>query len=219
MKSSAAVSRLLVLVSLSLGMANAAVISSFTDFLTVADPTQTGRISRNGLAQDWSGDETPFPGVINTTSVYYYQTYVFNVGNTPYIQIEVNSTATTTFVSAYDTSYAPDSAGAPNLGFDTNWLGDAGTSGNFFGTDPLFFQVTVPVNGNLIIVVNQTTVGTTAAAGIGSSDPYNITVEGFIDTEYDDPPATPEPSTVLLGVTGLAVLCALRRSFPISLRR
>jgi hypothetical protein len=213
MKNSVAVSRFLMLVPLSLGMANAAIITSFTDFLTATDPTQTGRLSRNGLAQDWSGDETPFPGVINTTSVYHYQTYVFNVGITPYIQIDVDSLATTTFVSAYDTSYAPNSAGAPNLGFDTNWLGDPGASGNFFGTDPLFFQVIVPMNHNLVIVVNQTSVGTTAAAGIGSTNPYNITVEGYIDSSFDDPPTTtPEPSTVLMGTAGLAILWMLRRA-------
>jgi hypothetical protein len=218
MKSSVAVSRLLLLVSLSLGMANAAVISSFTGFLTLTDPTQTGRLSRNNLAQDWSGDETPFSGVINTTSVYYYQTYVFNVGNTPYIQIDTDSLVATTFVSAYQTSYAPDSAGTPNFGFDTNWLGDAGASGDPVPGDPRFFQVTAAVNSLLVIVVNQTSVGTNAASGIGSSDPYNITVEGFIDTSFDDPPATPEPSTVLLGVTGLAVLWVLRRSSAINRR-
>jgi hypothetical protein len=212
MKNSMAVSRVLILASLSAGIANAGVLSSFTDFLTVGDPTQTGRLSRNLVAQDWSGDETPFSGVINTTSVYHYQTYVFNVGITPYIQIDVDSLATTTFVSAYDTSYAPDSAGAPNLGFDTNWLGDAGTSGNFFGTDPLFFQVVVPMNDNLVIVVNQTSVGTTGAAGIGSTDPFTITVEGYIDSTFDDPVPTPEPSTVFMGTAGLAIIWMLRRS-------
>jgi hypothetical protein len=210
MKNSRAVRLLFILVSLSAGMANAAQIATFTDFLTATDPTQTGRLSRNNIAQDWSGGEA-FPGVINTTSLYHYQTYSFNVGDTPYIQIEVDSLSPATFVSAYDLSYSPDSAGGPNFGFDTNWLGDAGGSGNFFGTDPLFFQVVVPAFHNLIIVVNQTSVGTTAATGIGNTNPFTINVEGFIDSQFTDPPGVPEPSTVLMGGSGLAIFWLVRR--------
>ena len=208
MKNSAVFSRFLMLVSLTVGVANAAVIASFTDSLTAADPTQLGRLSRNGIAQDWAGDEGPFPGVLNPASVYHYQTYVFNVGITPYIQIDVDSLFATTFVSAYTSSYAPNPTALPNLGLDTNWLGDPGASGDPAPSDPRFFQVTAPINSNLVLVVNEVT------PGAGLAQPYNITVEGFIDTEFDDPPSAPEPSTVLLGITGLAIVCVLRRFRP-----
>ena len=84
------------------------------------------------------------------------------------------------------------------------------TPGNFFGTDPVFFQVIVPVGHDLIVVVNQTATG----AGIG--DPFSILVEGFVDTEYTDPIASgvPEPSTwamLLLGFAGIGFM-AYRRS-------
>jgi hypothetical protein len=194
--------RALTFLTLSCGMAQATVITTITDFLVATDPTQTGRLSRNGIAQDWSGGEA-FPGVINTTIVYHYQTYSINVGNTPFIQIEIDSLSTNTFLAAYDTAYLPNSGGTPNLGFDTNWLGDAGSSGNFFGTDPLFFQVIVPANHNLILVVNQTATGTT---GLGNTNPYTITVEGFIDSAFTDPAAAPEPAGVLLSSGGLLVL-------------
>lgn len=193
-------SAILVLVvtgSLASVTARAATIFDLSSSVTLADPTQAGRLSRNGIAQDWSGGE-PFPGAINTATIYHYHAYSVNVGPNSFIQINFDSISANTFVSAYNTSYAPNSAGSPNFGFDTNWLGDPGFSGNFFGVDPLFFQVIMPVNGNLIIVVNNT-----AAANAGVGDPFHIIVEGFIDSEFTD---APEPSAIVLSGAGLMLL-------------
>ncbi|HWY44146.1 MAG TPA: PEP-CTERM sorting domain-containing protein [Candidatus Sulfotelmatobacter sp.] len=180
-------------------LAAAEEIFTTTDALTAADPTQLGRLSRNGLAQDWIGSE-PFPGVINPTTTYFYTAYEITVPTGgPFLQIEVDSVSTNTFVSAYSGAYDPT-----NLA--TNWLGDAGTSGNFFGTDPLFFQVIAP-SSTIWLVVNNT-----GASGIGLGDPYTLTVEAFADTEFNDPPvATPEPASMLLLGTGLVGLIAVRR--------
>jgi hypothetical protein len=196
--------RALTILALFCGLSQAAVLYTVSDFLIASDPTQTGRLSRNGVAQDWTGVE-PFPGVINTATAFHYQTYSVNVGNTPFIQIEMDSVSANTFLSVYDTAYLPNSAGAPNLGFDTNWLGDAGQSGNNFGTDPLFFQVIVPTSHNLILVVNQTGTGTT---GLGNTNPYTITVEGFIDTEFTDPPPATVPEPTALGLSSGGLLLA-----------
>jgi hypothetical protein len=176
-----------------------------TSALTLGDPTQVGRLSRNGLPQDWFGSEA-FPGVINTTTTYNYHVYEVNVGNTPFIQVDIDSVSANTFFSAYDTSYSPDSAGGPNFGFDTNWLGDAGTSGNFDGVDPIFFQVVVPENHELLIVVNNT-----GAANNGVGDPFHLTVEGFIDSNFTDPSTVPEPTTVFVCGGGLALMALVRR--------
>lgn len=184
--------------------AQASTIFSTVGSLSSSDLTQTGRLSRNGIQQDWAGTEL-FPGVINTTTTFHYKTYVVNVGITPFIQIDFDSVPANTFVSAYLTSYLPNSAGSPNFGFDQHWLGDAGLSGNFFGTDPLFFNVIVPVNGNLVVVVNE-------VSPVGLGQAYGLTVEGFLDSEYTDPPsAVPEPSSALLIGTSLLPIILLAR--------
>jgi len=138
MKALSTMGRVAVLTLLASGPAQALVIYETDGAVDAGDPTQLGRLSRNAIPQDRTGGEL-FPGVINATTTYQYRFYVVNVGNTPFIQIDFDSISANTFVSAYDTSYLPDSAGPPNHGFDTNWLGDAGLSGNFFGVDLLFF--------------------------------------------------------------------------------
>jgi hypothetical protein len=152
-----------------------------------------GRLSRNGLQQDWAGSEG-FPGVINGTTSYHYVTYAFNVGSTPFIQVELDSLSTLTFVSAYQTSYTP------GAGLNVHWLGDAGSSGNAFGTDPEFFNVIADLNSVIVIVINESTVG----GGLGA--PFHLLVEGFLDTEFTSTAVIPEPSTLLLCFAALLAL-------------
>jgi hypothetical protein len=123
---------------------------------------------------DWSGGEQ-FPGAFNPSTNYHYHAYRVSVRSTPFIQINVDSVSANTFVSAYDTSYAPES------GFDTNWLGDAGFSGNFPPPSPIFFQVRIPQNHDLLIVVNNT-----GAANVGVGDPFHLIVEGFADSQFTE---------------------------------
>jgi len=177
--------------------ARAAVLLDLSSALTMSDPFQLGRLSRNTLGQDWTGGE-PFPGVINTTTSYRYHTYQVNVGVTPFIQVLFDSVSPDIFISAYDTSYLPNSAGGPNFGFDVNWLGDAGLSGMFFPGDALFFQVLVPMNHALMLVVSETT-----GPNTGVGDPFRITVEGYVDSEFND---VPEPASLLLAGVGIAAL-------------
>jgi len=188
------------------GVASGATLGSFSDILNSTDPTQLGRLSRNGIPQDWVDSEA-FPGVINTTTSYRYQTYSVNSGPNTFIQVTIDDIGTTEFASAYLGAYLPGSAG-PNLGLDTNWLGDAGSSGNFFGTDPISFQVVVPIDSTIIVVVNNT------SGSLSGSTPYNLLVEGWIDSSFDDAPPstpTPEPSSVIMMTTSMGALCLVLR--------
>ena len=59
-------------------------------------------------------------------------------------------------------------------------------------------------------------VSNTGTGNIGVGDPYRLIVEGFIDSEFTDPPSTPRvpevPSAVLLTAGGFALaLLKLKR--------
>ncbi|HEY3441351.1 MAG TPA: PEP-CTERM sorting domain-containing protein [Paludibaculum sp.] len=177
--------------------ASGAVLFTITDSLANTDPTQLGRLSRNGIPQDWAGSE-PFPGTINLATPYHYRYYDVNVGATPFIQIIMDASTVTEFASAYITSYDPANKA-------TNWLGDAGVSGNYFGVDPLFFQVIATPNSILRVVINNTTGG---ALPLGNGI-FTLTVEGYIDSSFGEPGAVPEPATLGLTLAGLGALAFL----------
>jgi hypothetical protein len=168
--------------------------------LVSTDPTQLGRLNRNGVVSDWSTAK-PFPGVLNPTTSYHYHTYIVPVLNAPFIQISIDDDLVSTFASAYLNSYNPAS-------LSSNYLGDAGFSGNPFPGDPAFFQVVVPAFSNLVVVVNDTS---TTGAGVGEN--FSLLVEGFIDTNFTDPPPIPEPAGVFLTGTGLFLLGLTARTY------
>jgi hypothetical protein len=200
MKRISVLGRFLALGSMITAVAQAGVLLDLSDALLVTDPTQNGRLSRNGIPQDWVGSEL-FPGVINTATTYQYRTYNIALTGAQFIQIDFDSNSVNTFVSAYQSSYLPNSAGAPDYGFDTNWLGDAGSSGNVFG-NPAFFNVVAQPHSTLVVVVNET-----SGAGTGIGQTYRLTVEAFYDTAYND---TPEPYSMILCLSGFACLLARR---------
>lgn len=192
---------------LACGAVEATPIYSGTTSVTGGDPTQLGRLSRNGIPQDWSGSE-PFPGLLNATTSYHYTTLDLDLTSLmapftsygAFIQINFDSITTGTFLSAYLDVFDPLNLGA-------NWLGDPGTSGNYFGVDPLFFQVVVPEGHHLVLVLNET-----SSAGLDMTG--DILVEAFADTDYTDltrKSNVPEPRTLELLVCGLVVLLAARR--------
>jgi hypothetical protein len=193
MKMISAFARVLILAtSLAAPVAYADILLDTTGSVMLTDPTQLGRLSRNGDPQNWGGVE-PFSGVINTTTTYHYTTFFVEVGLTPFIQIDFNGSANV-FVSAYLGSYNPAS-------MSTNWLGDAGFSGLLFGTDVPFFDVKVAPNSIIAIVVNNTAGGN---GGVG--DPFHLIVEGYIDAEFTSSARVPEPSTLLLCFLPLVAL-------------
>ena len=183
----------------------AVIYDSGVTALTVADPIQLGRLSRNtvgsGVPSDWSAPKA-FPGVLNPAISYQYAVFSIPVSPFPYLQISFDDiSGTNVFASAYLNSYTPSST-AVNRGLDVNYLGDAGSSGNDFGTDPVAFQVVLPspATNHLVIVVNDAT-GTSSTLG----QSFRILVEGFYDTNFNDTTPVPEPATMALSGLGFAV--------------
>ncbi len=190
------------------GLAQASVLYTGTISLLSTDPTQLGRLNRDTIIPDWSF-EKDFPGAFNPNTTYHYETIsVFVPSWFPFLQISIDSNNANIFASAYDTSYNPNPIAA-NRGLDINYMGDAGASGNFFGTSPRFFQVVdqtaanSPSGGTLIVVLNETTTNG------GLNSPVGIVVEGFSDTDFNE--VTPEPVSATLFGAGLLVLVARYR--------
>lgn len=183
--------------------AHATPIAFFTDSLSSANSTQLGRPSRNGIPQDWLGSES-YPGKINNAFTYFYQTYTFDFSLYPagsFVDISFFEQANEAnlFISAYSGSYDPNNRA-------TNWLGDEGGSGNFFGTDARYFDVILPANMNLVLVVNNT-----AKMGGGLNLPYDVAVNAYADTNFTDLTPIPEPSTLITSATGLLGLAGVVR--------
>lgn len=175
--------------------AQGAVIDSFFDEITSADPTMIGRISRNYVPSDWSGTKA-WPGLTATSTTFYYTQYDYSIPwNGNYFQVEVYDPYDVVFASAYLDSFTPAPGGGPT---STNYLGDAGGSGW------VYFQVYVPTGHTLDLVVNNV-----LAESGDFADPYLITVESFSDTMYTDP--SPEPASIALTLGGLAALVLARR--------
>ena len=189
------------------GAAKATEVLSYTvTSLTSADPTQMGRLTRARPPSDWA---TPpaFPGFINLNVAYQYRTVtVFfgaNAFQDVYYEITVDDPDAVIFASAYDNAYDP---AAPN----SNYLGDEGSSGNYFPGDPSFFDVMVPKGGTLTLAFNS----------VGLPDaPFAYQVSAFSDTMYDEDftsmSGVPEPASWALVLLGFgAIGCTMRRVQP-----
>ncbi len=179
-----------------------------TTSITSADRIQQGRLSRNGVPQDYAGDE-PFPGVINPTTSYRYATFYVDVGSTPFLDIGIDTPDGNEFGSVYQTSYDPANK-------QTNWLGDAGGSNFTFDnfnpfSDGGYIETVAALNSTVVIVVN-----TTAAAFGGVGSLFTLSVQGSSDADFTNLrdlaiSRIPEPSTIVLLVAPFGLLLLRRQ--------
>ena len=174
-------------------------------FPTTGTLTQTGRLSRNGVPQDFSGSEV-FPGSNNAGVTFNYITFTLSsaqLGSLRDVQIELDTQGLGLFASAYLNSYNPPSASNPGGSFATNWLGALGSSADYSSgntptgsPDIAFCGATVPANSNLVVVL-----ATSGANGAGAGTPFDLRIEGFSNVLYSD--AVPEPSSFVVAAAGL----------------
>ena len=177
------------------------VLAYTTTALTSSDAIQQGRLTRARPPSDWS-TMTPFPGITNPAVSYEYRTvsaaFAPNALQDVYYEITVDDPDAVIFASAYNGTYDPTS---PTF----RYLGDEGSSGNYFPGDPSYFDVVVPAGGKLLLVFNS----------VGLADqPFAYQVSAYSDTMYDEDfrGAVPEPAAWLMFIMGFGLVGdALRR--------
>ena len=133
----------------------------FTGSLGAGDAQQTGRLNRFAVVSTCAAPKS-CPSTFSTSGARFYDSYTLtnNSGSSACVTIGYNSgCGTNAFVVAYSSSFNPAS-------LCTNYLGDPGSS----PVTSIFYEVTVPANGTIVVVVHEVNTG----AGCGS---YTLTVD------------------------------------------
>ncbi len=172
--------------------------------------TQFGRIGRDGASSTW-GSLKPFPGVTGAPAARGYVAFTVNSGIFPFLQISLDDPTAGLFVAAFLNSFNPVNS-PPNYGLDINYLGDPGLTQPF--VNPSFFQIQVATHTTIVLPVNEVN------PGGGTGRPFDLIVEGFLDSSFGDVAPVPEPAPFGLFAGGLAVLVAIRaRAYGSAARR
>jgi hypothetical protein len=145
------------LLSFSYALADTTTIS---DDVTVTDPLQFGRLTRNGMPSV-AGTAKPFPGIAST-SLFNYDAYTFtnNIGASATVVVtldELIENSARDFSAAYFNDFNPENIAS-------NYFADEGISGD--GS----YSFNIPAGFTFVITVSSVIPG---AAGA----PYNLTVD------------------------------------------
>jgi hypothetical protein len=182
--------------------AAAALVVSGTGTVDTSDPTQTGRVTRDGVASTWAAPKS-YPGTLNPSTSYNYDlingTFGANALQVIYYEITVGSGGTNLFSVAYLNSFNPANPA-------TNYLGDAGASSALET-----YQVIVPIGGQLFVDIQS----------FGTTEPYTYSISAFSDPNRGENFLTgsvPEPTTWAMMLLGFgAIGAAMRRRKAVAL--
>jgi HYR domain/Secretion system C-terminal sorting domain len=122
----------------------------FDGSIGAGDAQQTGRINRFGTVSTCAAPKA-CPGIFSTTGARLYDSYqIINTRNVPVCATigTNNPCGTNIFTVAYLKSFDPSNT-------CTNYLGDPGSSFTLGG----FFEVTIPANDTIVVVVHEVNVG------------------------------------------------------------
>ena len=169
----------LTIVCLLLGTAAANAVT-FNGAITGSDPTQNGRVFRDGTASQ-AGTQKPYPGTFAAGTRFHYDLYSFSntTGSPIDVSVTLATTTTSAFSAAYLGSFDPEK-------IETNYLADIGASPG--GSNPsLTYSFTVPAGAVFKVLVNEFT------ANDGVAD-YTLTVNGGTADAAPTPTPTPQPT-------------------------
>ncbi len=138
-----------------------------TGALEVTDPTQTGRLNRNGVPSTCAGKG--FPGLSSTSGERAYKSYTYtNTTASPQcISVTLNTSGTNLFFVTYLGSFVPYS-------LSTNYLGDVGAS----SVSSTAAQ-TLAAGATMVIVVHDVN----PPAGIGVN--YTLTINNIAYSAFE----------------------------------
>jgi hypothetical protein len=142
----------------------AALAVTINGALTNTDPTQTGRLTRNGIQASCASPKSN-PGLF-TTGAFHYDAYRFfnTSGSTQCVTIAItNADANCNAFSAAYSSFNPANPSA-------NWLADPGLSTGVPPT-PTSFSLNIPANSAFDVVVSEVNAG-------GGCASYTLVVTG-----------------------------------------
>jgi hypothetical protein len=178
----------LISLTFSLGAAQAALITSGTVVLDSSDPTQSGRILRDGTPSVW-GAAKPFPGALTVTGQYAYEVISFNTGI--YDQISWSNEYVSGGI-AHSVVYS--FFNPANLG--SGYLGDTGSSS---------VNAAVTVNGQIDVTPGQNLFLVFSSTNQNLPASYNYRIEGFQRAAQ-----VPVPTSLALLVFGIGLLARKR---------
>jgi hypothetical protein len=154
--------------------------TSVTGSIQSGDPTQTGRLTRDGVPSNCSTPKT-CPGVLTTTGPRLYDAFTWTNNYTSTVCISTTVTSgcgSSIFVVAYLNSFNPAS-------LCTNYLADLG--GSFGGTRTFSFDV--GAGSSFVIVVHAVNSG-------GTCSSYTLDISGLACGTDGGGPCTPVPITL-----------------------